>query len=201
MKLMVVVLTTAGILAAAPRPAAIEPADRSSVTICMNRRGDYKIFRAQQIASQVFKQIGVRVDWRNENSACPPSGNGIEITYSDQAPASERPGSLAYSMPYQGNKIVLYYDRLMTTASRMAEPNRLGYVLAHEIAHVLQRIARHSDSGIMKSKWDGRDYAEMRTITLGFSHDDVQLIRQGLLASSIQSSNHDGSVANEAQSQ
>ena len=92
-------------------------------------------------------------------------------------------------MTEQEQRALEALDRLLDMA--MAEAERLGYVLAHEIAHVLQRISRHSNSGIMKSKWDGRDYAEMRRISLGFSEEDVTLIRQGLLEGRIHASDQD----------
>ena len=40
-------------------------------------------------------------------------------------------------------------------------PALLGHVLAHEIAHLLEGTDLHSDSGIMKARWNSSDY-EMR---------------------------------------
>jgi hypothetical protein len=55
------------------------------------------------------------------------------------------------------------------------------YVLAHEIAHVLQGVARHSDSGVMRARWTDLDYQWMSKGALKFATEDVQLIRHHLL--------------------
>ena len=94
-------------------------------------------------------------------------------------------------MPYQGTRIVVFYDRLLTSLTGSRVPSVLGYVLAHEIAHVLQGISRHSATGIMKPKWDSRDYVEMRGKMLRFTEDDVSLIRRGLEERALQTSRHD----------
>jgi hypothetical protein len=54
--------------------------------------------------------------------------------------------------------------------------NLYGYVLAHEIGHVLQGQARHSGEGIMKGHWDGGDYDLMGVYKLRFSSEDTTLI-------------------------
>jgi hypothetical protein len=175
--------------------------EQPAVTVCMSRRGNPTAFRAEMLASQLFARIGVRIDWLSDQHSCILSRDSIQITLSDRAPVGERPGSLAYSMPYQGKTIVLYYDRLRVSATRADEATRLGYVLAHEIAHILQGITRHSRSGIMKPRWDGRDYAEMRRNDLGFTEEDVSLIRAGMIGRTIRASRHDTNGATEAPSQ
>ena len=37
----------------------------------------------------------------------------------------------------------------------------LAYIFAHEIAHALQGVGRHSKSGIMKAEWTIDDYRAM----------------------------------------
>jgi hypothetical protein len=55
----------------------------------------------------------------------------------------------------------------------------LAHVLAHEITHVLQGAARHSESGITKARWTLDDLAEMRVLPLRFTVEDVELIHRG----------------------
>jgi hypothetical protein len=52
----------------------------------------------------------------------------------------------------------------------------LGHVLVHEITHVLQEVPRHSESGMMKARWEGADFARMRHQTLPFAEEDIRLI-------------------------
>ena len=37
----------------------------------------------------------------------------------------------------------------------------LGHVLAHEIGHVLQGVARHSATGVMKGRWSLHETSHM----------------------------------------
>jgi hypothetical protein len=39
-------------------------------------------------------------------------------------------------------------------------PIILGHVLVHEITYILQGICRHSESRIMKARWELRDFAD-----------------------------------------
>ena len=56
----------------------------------------------------------------------------------------------------------------------------MGHVLAHELAHVLEGFAYHSEAGVMKSQWDNGDLKEMSRRPLAFSAEDAAAIRSGL---------------------
>jgi len=60
------------------------------------------------------------------------------------------------------------------------EATILGYVLVHEITHVLQGVARHSKTGIMRAHWTENDLKQMGSRELRFTAEDVQVIRQRL---------------------
>lgn len=198
MNLMSAIAMGAAVAAGAWTGDAAQPEPRA-VTVCMSRRGYAPVIRAQAIASQIFAGIGVRVDWQADPRSCSLSGDSIAITLSDDTPAGRYPGALAYAVPYQGTRIVVFYDRVLISVTLSQAPTLLGHVLAHEIAHVLQGISRHSASGIMKPKWDPRDYLEMRWNTLGFTEDDVSLIRSGLDDRAFQASRHDSTGATATQ--
>jgi hypothetical protein len=53
-------------------------------------------------------------------------------------------------------------------------------VIAHEVAHILQGLMRHSESGIMKAQWTGADCQQMAWKPLPFTDEDVLLIRRGV---------------------
>jgi hypothetical protein len=59
-------------------------------------------------------------------------------------------------------------------------PFLVGHVLAHEIVHMLQGVNLHSSSGIMKPRWDSRDYVDMQRGRLNFTEEDIRLIHSGL---------------------
>ena len=58
----------------------------------------------------------------------------------------------------------------------------MGHVIAHEVMHILQGVARHSESGVMKANWTGADYQRMAWKPLPFTEEDVLLIYRGLKA-------------------
>jgi hypothetical protein len=59
-------------------------------------------------------------------------------------------------------------------------PCILQHVLVHEITHILEGVARHSETGVMKAKWTLGDFYDMQTKTLPFASEDVDLIYRGL---------------------
>jgi hypothetical protein len=58
----------------------------------------------------------------------------------------------------------------------------LSYVLAHEVMHILQGVAHHSQTGLMRARWTARDFAEMYNWGLNFTPEDVQLIPRAFAA-------------------
>jgi hypothetical protein len=137
-------------------------------------------YRAQAIATRLLKGAGVQLEFKDDARACAASSTAIVITISERTPANDHPGSLAYAMPFERTHIMVFYDRVLTNVRQAAVPYLLGHVLAHEIGHILQGVERHSATGVMKERWDYRDYVEMQHQTLCFTDEDLLLIRQGL---------------------
>jgi len=153
--------------------------------------------RAQQIASQILATAGVRLKWRIGSAPARHTDLLTDCTgFSDPAPtitvdpnpprhrAGASSDALAYTFPYApgGVRIYIYYDKL-----DQAHPNSpritgilLGHVLAHEITHALERIDRHSNSGLMKARWTATDYGEMQIRPLPLADEDRLLIGMGL---------------------
>ena len=59
-------------------------------------------------------------------------------------------------------------------------PILLAHVPAHEIAHILQGVSRHSASGVMKAGFGAADHNKMKRKGLGFTNEDIDLIHIGL---------------------
>ena len=138
--------------------------------------------RAELVATNIFASIGVPVEWRTAEH---PVGGEAEVTIEMQfdsgMPLKFQPGALAYAMPYGtgGTRIHVFSDRVLNAGHTMAGPF-LGHVMAHEIAHVLQGISRHSAEGVMKEHWSIHDFYQMAFQPLQFTNDDVELIHAGL---------------------
>ena len=56
----------------------------------------------------------------------------------------------------------------------------LGNIFAHEIGHVLQDVARHSESGLMKAVWMPQDLSEMKSSRLSFDSEGRDFLRTGM---------------------
>ena len=153
-----------------------------AIPVCAGENINPYIFgHAQMEASQMFRRAGVLLEWREEKlNWCRKSDRPtIHIAYSFQTAADLEPGSLAYAMPYEGVHINVFYDRIPGSDNN-SRAKALAHVLVHEITHILQGVSRHSDSGIMKARWDKADYTRMRWVPLAFTDFDVLLIQQGI---------------------
>ncbi|HUI54304.1 MAG TPA: hypothetical protein VLY04_04995, partial [Bryobacteraceae bacterium] len=142
---------------------------------------------AEHTATSMFAGIGISVAWRMGELNSAPSGSvAIRLTVTDGAPPDSEPGVLATSYPYAGadRGITVFYRRIRESAARtVPEQLLLAHVLAHEIAHVLEGIDRHSEEGIMKAHWSRRDFVAMQKEPLPFAPIDIDLIHLGLEAS------------------
>ena len=138
--------------------------------------------QAQQAAAKMFAEIGVGIDWRTSQ---PPTGpqlpsqQAITIRLATDTPPKLLPNALAFARPYEGVHLTVFWDRIQKTHPASAGVV-LAHVLVHEITHILQRIERHSESGVMKARWTVEDYAEMTWRPLPFTPEDIKLIHSGL---------------------
>jgi hypothetical protein len=160
---------------------AIENGDaQRNVTVCaqLGTAGSMA-YAAEVLASRMFAEIDVHIDWRAANS-CAGFGNALTVSISDNTPANQLPGALAYALPYEGTHVVVFYDRIKGQVDGSMVPMFLAHVLVHEITHILQRVGRHSASGVMKARFNETDHAKMKGKGLGFTKEDIDLIHIGL---------------------
>jgi len=145
-----------------------------SVTVCIRRDFGTPTYGAEKAVSEIFSPIGVRIDWRR--GSCPAFLDVINLGFADEAPKGISPGALAYAHPY-GGSIVVLYGRVK---QQFCIQQLLPYVMAHEIAHILEGVSRHSAAGIMKAYWNGADYHAMVHKAMIFAPEDVDLIHAGM---------------------
>jgi hypothetical protein len=144
-------------------------------------------------ASNIFAGIHIRLIWAGPTQQVSSAAAGcvgepatydLAVEIVPHAPASFSDVALAMALPHadSGVRIVIFYDRVEPLLRGHQAPQAavLGYVLAHEIAHVLQGIARHSEAGIMRARWTDNDLKQMGIRVLTFTPEDVQLIRRRL---------------------
>jgi hypothetical protein len=172
-KLALAVLMTAGVSAAA------DPSVEVHVYVRGGQHVDLLVTRgAQHRASEMLRLAGVRVVWKTGRlssvDCCKPQ---LVMRYG--ADPSRPPDVLAYAFPYgNGMDITILYRRIV--ANRRRPEKVLAHVIVHEVTHVLQGVAGHSDSGIMKAWWTPKDYEQMERAPLPFTANDIALIQLGL---------------------
>jgi hypothetical protein len=160
---------------------ATDPAQSAErdIAVCINPgRNAIPFYLARATVSQILKQAGIRIEWHGDARAC--AASGVSIAIYEQTPADTAAGELARAQPFDGGHVALFYDRVVNSAGPAGVSRLLGHVLAHEIVHMLQDVATHSARGLMKQKWDSRDYVEMRHKPLRLTDEDILRIHAGL---------------------
>jgi len=90
-----------------------------------------------------------------------------------ETPDTRLPDALGYSLLNGDGHINIFLDRVEKTKY----PGYvMAYAMVHEIKHVLQGVSRHSDTGVMKTRWDFEDSCQMRLRHVLFASKDVALI-------------------------
>jgi hypothetical protein len=132
---------------------------------------------AQGLATRIFADVGIPLDW----SACEPANESsqtpiIVVQLVSGKREGLMSGVLGSAMPYR-SQIVIFFDRIETMQDAWAV---LGHVMVHEITHIIQGVARHSDTGLMKPHWSSDDLREMRYKPLPFTQEDLVLLYSAL---------------------
>jgi hypothetical protein len=138
-------------------------------------------YQAQEKAAKAFAEVGVRIEWHTGRPPAtqPEREPPIVVRLAKDTPADYLPGALAFAKVYEGH-ITVFWDRIESQC-RLAPPVVvLAHVLVHEITHVLQGVSRHSEVGVMKSRWTAKDQRAMASKPLPFTPLDVELIRHAL---------------------
>jgi hypothetical protein len=139
--------------------------------------------RGEAMATKMFAGVGVKVEWRHREPAAGQveREQAIVVRVLETAPAQASHDALAAALPYEGSTVTLYYGSM-----KWAEPlpelaaALFAHVLTHEITHNLERIDRHSATGVLRAHWTQKDYEEMRMFPLPFAEEDIMWIHKGM---------------------
>jgi hypothetical protein len=146
--------------------------------------GDSGLFpimlRAQSIASGMFATVGVRINWRTGQPKTYGPERPMLIDITSNTPETLHRGALAYAQVFEGVHIRVFYDRVRNADRPYTTSMLLAHVLVHEITHMLEGVDRHSEQGVMKSRWTADDLVQMVYKPLAFDPMDALLIRKGL---------------------
>lgn len=136
---------------------------------------------AEGTTNRIFAQVGVRVIWLAvaPPAALLPCTAAVRIVLDEKAPAAFDAMAMAYATvgEFGTTTIHVFYNRLVRNHNRGLVPRLLGHVFAHEITHVLENVARHSETGLLKAHWTQSDFDDMTVGPLPFAAIDAELVR------------------------
>lgn len=201
MRSIVAFMFTAAVLGARFSSASERPVADQSVTVQIH---DYaqvpndSLSSASAMVARLYEKIGVRIEWigvlrkgdrrakserREETSRHAIAQITILILTPKMAaksPVAE--GVLGFAaVADQGMGRICYaiFDRVRSVALSIPtdESQVLGFVMAHEIGHLLLPRGSHSTNGLMRDHWDVRDMRRIDLLKLQFSEAQTSLIR------------------------
>jgi hypothetical protein len=152
---------------------------------------------ASATVSRIYERIGVRIDWvgvahpgerrgGSRRDKTQPSSVAqmtiVILTPKMAARAGVAEGVLGYAaVPEEGmGRIAFAIHERVRTAARQVPTNEaelLGFVMAHEIGHLLLPAGSGSDTGPMQNHWNTRELRGFDPLRLEFSAEQALQIR------------------------
>ncbi len=157
---------------------------KADLTICLQPppMTDSAFFVARETVNKLMAPAGIAVAWSKKDEECANASRAIMVKVLVTTPVDLFPGALAYAKPFKGTEMVVFLDRVVATAvSKDHIYPLLGHVLAHEIIHLLQGMARHSETGLMKARWDWSELALMKGKLIPLADKDIEFAQEGLV--------------------
>jgi hypothetical protein len=151
--------------------------------------------QAEEVASRVFEESGIHVEWVNcspaeealgHEAACPeaafPDHLHVHIVRRSLNMKDSVLGVSFLSPEGSGCQADVFYEGIerIYRESLVHTTVILGHVMAHEIGHLLLGINSHSVRGIMRAHWDKEDLTRAEACTLLFAESQSRRMAQRL---------------------
>jgi hypothetical protein len=135
---------------------------------------------AQEVAGEVYRDIGIELDWANNE--CHPGDGLFAVNITSRAMAGTLVSDHTLGFAESGTRdATVLYDRVKKFARRyhINCGVMLGYAIAHELGHLLLPPKSHSAAGVMRGMIDLQLASERQ---LRFTPEQGALILRKLAA-------------------
>ena len=141
---------------------------------------------AKVVAEKILRPAGINLRWSTSEfpadlRRCASLVVLLEV--GGRVPAGSD-DAWGFASPYasSGSRIHVFWERIESGSQEELWGHLLGHVFAHEITHILEGVARHSNEGLMKPHWSLADLYAMAYRPLPLTAEDIDLIHLGLAA-------------------
>jgi hypothetical protein len=113
------------------------------------------LVKAERIAGDVYRDVGVALDWNEDG--CNADGRSFIVNVAARDASDEALPELTLGFAEPGSSAAtVLYDQIgvVSRRHRVKREVLLGYVMAHEIAHLLLPPHSHSIAGLMRATLD-----------------------------------------------
>jgi hypothetical protein len=167
------------VTAAAPRCTAASTLRLTLVIYNHAHVGPETLAAAENTVSEIFAHANVQLIWRDGFAYAVERHQALN-------PPPEDPATLVVKLQPESEAVRygvrsvcggIGFDSGAIVFVRSFDPTRLGYVIAHELGHILLGPNAHAIVGIMRGTLLSEDWEKAAQGTLGFTHSQNQQIR------------------------
>ena len=159
-----------------------------------------KVATAENVAAGLFAQAGIRIDWLNCGRAAETrdeidSCNEAAFPMHLQVHLRQKSLNLSEStlgLSYLGQDGIgchadVFYAGVepLQRAAGLSSEAILGFVIAHELGHLLLGTNSHANAGIMRANWRKPEISAAGKGLLGFSETQAETMRTRLENASV----------------
>jgi hypothetical protein len=155
------------------------------------------IARAQRLASDLYRDIGIRTTWKSTlRPATPSNGPAEPVDVNERfviiltpkmtalLPAPSSAMGMAAATPNEGGRVAYVFFERLRQAARQARSHAMdvmGLVIAHELGHLLLPAGSHAQRGLMRAVWSLEDLGHIgHKSRFEFTATHAELIYQRL---------------------
>ncbi len=146
------------------------------------------LIEAQRLASFVLQEAGIELLWLDGGQSSVAEADYVLRIHCCFEKLNTRLHRRAVAFaPARGRHITVFWDRIRTEAAAGSHPETLmlGYVIAHELGHLLLPPGYHSPHGIMQDRLNYEDWSQVRRMSnLFFSEKEAGQMRAALIGRS-----------------